>query len=142
VVVTAYDLSNNTAKAEIDVSYGESCTSGGCSDPNQVCLNGTCVAGPGEQGGLGSPCTDNAGCASGQCGDDGAGNKYCVTPCDTTMDQCPTGFGCLSTGGTGGVCWPGADNGGGGGCNTGGDSGVILAGLGFAAALITRRRRR
>ncbi len=143
VEVTAYDLSNNTAMAAIDVSFGESCTTSGCSDPNQVCDNGVCVAGPGQQGGLGSPCTDNAGCASGQCGDDGAGNKYCVSPCDPAADACPSGFGCLATGGGGGVCWPGADNGGGGGgCNTGGDSGIILAGLGFAAMLITRRRRR
>jgi uncharacterized protein (TIGR03382 family) len=139
---TAYDFANNTAKAAIDVVYGESCTSGGCSDPTQVCLDGHCVAGPDTQGGLGSPCTDNAGCASGQCGDDGAGNRYCVEPCDTTNNMCPSGFGCLATTGTAGVCWPG-ESGGGGGCNTSGSNGLaLLAGLGFATALITRRRRR
>jgi len=139
---TAYDFTNNTAKAAIDVVYGEACTSGGCSDPTQVCLDGHCVAGPDTAGGLGSPCTDNAGCASGQCGDDGAGNRYCVEPCDTTNNMCPSGFGCLATTGTAGVCWPG-ESGGGGGCSTSGGNGLaMLAGLGFASALITRRRRR
>jgi uncharacterized protein (TIGR03382 family) len=140
---TAYDFTGNTAKAAIDVQYGESCVSGGCTDPTQVCLDGHCVAGPDTQGGLGSPCTDNAGCQSGQCGDDGAGNRYCVEPCDTTNNTCPGGFGCLQTSGTAGVCWPGADSGGSGGCNTSGSNGLaMLAGLGFATALITRRRRR
>jgi uncharacterized protein (TIGR03382 family) len=141
---TAYDFSNNTAVAAIDVMYGESCTSSGCTDSTQVCVDGHCVAGPDQTGGLGSPCTDNTSCASGSCGDDGAGNKYCVEPCDpTATSSCPGGFGCLVTTPGSGVCWPGADNGGGGGgCNTGGDSGVILAGLGFAVALVTGRRRR
>lgn len=140
---TAYDFTGNTGKAAIDVQYGEACTSGGCTDPSQVCLDGHCVAGPDTQGGLGSPCTDNAACVSGQCGDDGAGNRYCVEPCDTTNNMCPSGFGCLATTGTAGVCWPGADGGGGGGCNTTSGNGLtMLAGLGFAAALISRRRRR
>jgi uncharacterized protein (TIGR03382 family) len=141
LVATAYDLSNNMAMAAIDVAYGQNCTDGGCTDPNQVCVDGHCVAGPNQTGGLGSPCIDNASCASGSCGDDGAGNKYCVEPCDPTMNQCPGGFGCLTTTPGAGVCWPGADNGGGGGCNTGGDSGASFAGLGFAVALVTRRRR-
>jgi uncharacterized protein (TIGR03382 family) len=138
---TAYDFSNNTAVAAIDVMYGQSCTNGGCTDSTQVCVGGHCVAGPDQTGGLGSPCTDSTTCASGSCGDDGNGNKYCVEPCDPTMNQCPSGFGCLVTTPGSGVCWPGADSGGGGGCNTGGDSGVILAGLGFAVALVTGRRR-
>lgn len=139
---TAYDFSNNTAVAAIDVMYGQSCTDGGCSDSTQVCLDGHCVAGPDQTGGLGSPCTDNPGCQSGSCGDDGNGNKYCVEPCDPTMNQCPGGFGCLVTTPGSGVCWPGADSGGGGGCNTTSDSSVILAGLGFAVVLVTGRRRR
>lgn len=140
---TAYDFSNNTAVAAIDVMYGQSCTNGGCTDSTQVCLDGHCVAGPDQMGGLGSPCTDNTSCASGSCGDDGAGNKYCVEPCDPAMNQCPGGFGCLVTTPGSGVCWPGADGGGGGGgCNTSSDSSVILAGLGFAVVLVTGRRRR
>ncbi|MDB4952908.1 MAG: putative aminopeptidase, partial [Myxococcales bacterium] len=140
VEVTAYDLSNNTAKAAVDVSFGTVCTGNSCTDPNQVCVDGHCVAGPGAQGGLGSACTNNGECASNQCASDGT-NMYCVEPCDPTKAQCPTGFGCLAAGG-GGVCWPGADAGGGGsGCNTNDQSGALLLGLGFAALLITRRRR-
>jgi uncharacterized protein (TIGR03382 family) len=56
------------------------------------------------------------------------------------MSACPANFQCLPTSGNAGVCWPG-DNGGGGGCNSGKDGGAILVGLGFAAVLITRRRR-
>jgi hypothetical protein len=141
VEITAYDLAGNTAKAAIDVAYGQSCTTGGCTDASQVCVDGHCVAGPDSQGGLGTVCTSNAMCASGSCGDDGAGNKFCTSPCDPAMNGCPSGFGCIATGAAGGVCWPGADNGG-GGCNTGGSSGAVLCGLGFGAMLITRRRRR
>ena len=51
-------------------------------------------------------------------------------------------FGCVSTGASSGVCWPGADSGGkGGGGDTGGDTGLpIVLGLTFAALLFTRRR--
>ena len=55
-------------------------------------------------------------------------------------NSCPSGFGCLSAG-TSGVCWPGADNGSSGGCNTGGDGGPVLLGLGLVALVITRRKR-
>jgi len=142
VEATAIDASNNTAKAAIDVMYGQSCTTNGCTDSTQVCDDGHCVPGPTTTGGLGSPCTSNTDCASGSCGDDGAGNKYCVSSCDPTNNTCPSGFGCVSTGAASGVCWPGADNGGGGGCNTGSGGGSILAGLGFAAAILSRRKRR
>lgn len=142
LVVTGTDLGGNTAMDSVDVMIGTSCTSGGCTDPMQVCIDGHCVAGPGNPGGLGTTCTMNSDCASGQCADDGMGHKYCVAPCDPTKNQCPSGFGCVAAG-TGGVCWPGADSGGGGGggCNTGSDGGVILLSLGFAAVLITRKRR-
>ncbi len=142
VEVKAYDLAGNTAIAAVDVAYGQSCSSGGCSDSTQVCVDGHCVAGPDSSGGLGTSCTGNQDCASQSCGDDGSGHKYCVAPCDPTMNGgCPSGFGCVATGASGGVCWPGADDGGGGGCNTGGNSGAVLMGLGIGAALVTRKRR-
>lgn len=141
VEATAYDAAGNTAKAAVDVKNGETCT-GSCSDSTQVCDNGVCVPGPTSTGGLGAPCTNNTECMSGTCGDDGAGNKYCVTSCDPMNNTCPSGFGCVSAGASG-VCWPGADNGGGGGCNTGGSAGgAILAGVGFAAMMMRRRKRR
>jgi uncharacterized protein (TIGR03382 family) len=141
VEVTAYDISNNTAKASVDVAIGTVCSgSAACAGANEVCVDGHCVAGPGADGGLGTSCMGNSDCASNQCGDDGSGHKYCVAPCDPAKNACPDGFGCLATGGGAGVCWPGADSGG-GGCNTGSSGGPIVLGLGFAALLITRRRR-
>src|SRR5262249_19499243 len=134
------DLMGNTAKASVNVAYGQSCTNGGCTDPHQVCVDGHCVAGPDMPGGLGSPCTDGSMCASGQCSDDGTA-KYCTTPCDPAMNGCPSGFGCVETGPMAGVCWPGADNGG-GGCSTGSSSTAALFGLALGAAVLTRRRRR
>jgi len=97
------------------------------------------------QGGLGSTCTMNSDCASGQCADDGAGHMYCVSSCTPSSSTCPSNFSCVDTGGGAGVCWPGgSDNGGGGkgGCNAGGNNGTVLLGLGFAALLVTRRRKR
>ena len=141
--LTAYDLSNNTTKATEAVTYGQLCTDGGCADATQVCVSGTCVAGPGTNGGLGSTCTDNSSCTSGSCGDDGSGTKYCVTACDPAASgACPSGFGCLASG-TSGVCWPGADSGGTGGCSTGGagSSTLMLVGLGLGAVLLTRKRK-
>ncbi|MFT3692336.1 MAG: Ig-like domain-containing protein [Kofleriaceae bacterium] len=140
IEATAYDAAGNTAKSAVDVKYGETCTDT-CSDSTQVCDNGVCVPGPDSSGGLGAPCTDNADCTSGSCGDDGAGHQYCVTTCDPANNTCPSGFGCLSAGNSG-VCWPGADNGGGGGCNTGGgNNGLVLAGFALGAMLLTRKRR-
>jgi uncharacterized protein (TIGR03382 family) len=143
VEVTAYDLANNTAKDAVDVAFGMVCTSDDTCTSGQVCLSGHCVAGPSQTGGLGTTCHTNSDCADGQCASDGTGASYCVETCDAAVaGACPSGFGCISTGASG-VCWPGADNGsGGGGCNSGGDNGAILLGLGFAGMLFTRRRRR
>jgi len=141
LVVIGTDLKGNTAMATETVVYGSTCMhDSDCTGANQVCNAGVCVAGPGAQGGLGSPCTGNSDCASGSCGDDGAGNKYCVSSCDPMASTCPSGFSCLSTG-TGGVCWPGADNGGTGGCNTAGNHGAPLFLLGLGAMFLIRRRR-
>jgi MYXO-CTERM domain-containing protein len=143
IVVTGTDLKGNTAMATEMVTYGSGCMHDtDCTGANEVCDNGVCVAGPGAQGGLGSPCTGNADCASGSCGDDGAGNMYCVSSCDPTASTCPSGFSCLATGAGQGVCWPGADSGGGtGGCNASGSSGAPFFLLGLGAMFLTRRRR-
>ncbi len=142
--LTAYDFANNTTKATETVSYGQTCSdSDPCTDATQVCSSGTCVAGPDTAGGLGSTCTDNSQCASGSCGNDGT-SQYCVSACDpaASAGACPAGFGCISAG-TGGVCWPGADSGGSGGCSTGGgsSSALMLIGLGLGAVLLTRKRK-
>jgi MYXO-CTERM domain-containing protein len=143
IVVTGTDLKGNTAMATEMVSYGSGCMHDtDCTGANQVCDNGICVAGPGAQGGLGSPCTGNSDCASGSCGDDGAGNKYCVSGCNPMADTCPSGFSCLATTGDQGVGWPGAYSGGGtGGCNTAGNHGAPFFLLGLGAMFLIRRRR-
>jgi uncharacterized protein (TIGR03382 family) len=144
VEVDATDAAGNVGTAAVDVAFGAGCTSNSqCMGSGEVCLNHVCVAGPSMPGGLGSSCTSNTDCASNECASDGQGHMYCVEPCDPSMKQCPGGFTCQAAG-TGGVCWPGADNGGGGGgCAAGGGSSgaPILLGLGLAAMLITRRRR-
>ncbi|MEO6772845.1 MAG: Ig-like domain-containing protein [Kofleriaceae bacterium] len=144
LVATAKDLAGNMTMATLDVTYGSVCQhDADCTGANEVCNAGVCVAGPGAQGGLGSPCTGNSDCASGSCGDDGAGNKYCVSGCNPMADTCPTGFSCLATTGDQGVCWPGASNGGGsGGCNTTGNGAAPLFLLGLGAMFLVRRRRR
>jgi uncharacterized protein (TIGR03382 family) len=142
LVVTATDLKGNTAMAAVDVIYGSGCQQNSdCADQTQVCDHGVCVAGPNSAGGLGSPCTGNSDCASGSCGNDGAGNMYCVSSCDVNASTCPSGFQCLDTGGGAGVCWPG-ETGGTGGCNTSGNGGASLLLLGLGAMLVARRRGR
>jgi MYXO-CTERM domain-containing protein len=143
LVVIGTDLKGNIAMATESVVYGSGCMhDSDCTGANEVCNAGVCVAGPGAQGGLGSPCTGNSDCASGSCGDDGAGNMYCVSGCNPMANTCPSGFSCLATTGDQGVCWPGADNGGGtGGCNSAGNQTAPLLLLGLGAIFLTRRRR-
>jgi MYXO-CTERM domain-containing protein len=144
LVVIGTDGAGNTAMATETVTFGSGCMhDSDCTGSNQVCNAGTCVAGPGAQGGLGSPCTSNGDCASGSCGDDGAGNKYCVSGCNPMANTCPSGFSCQPTSGDQGVCWPGADNSGGGtgGCNSAGNQSAPLFLLGLGAVFLTRRRR-
>ena len=93
--------------------------------------------------GLGTECTSGTECASGQCAQSSEG-AYCVEPCMLDADQCPSGFGCVdANAGDGmGICFPGAGEE--GGClSAGSGSGAPIAfGLGFAAFVFARRRRR
>lgn len=138
IEVTAYDRANNKTTSTVNVSYGTVCTTDAeCETAGDVCVEEHCVAGPSTEGGLGTSCTDNANCVTGQCGNDGT-NGYCVTSCDVAANACPSGFACLDTGGSG-VCWPSED---GGGCNASGASNVWLLALGLLGFVMTRRRRR
>ncbi len=126
------------------VIVGQKCNSDSDCPTNDVCYEHACIPGPMAAGGLGQPCMNDGQCASGQCVSDSSGTSSCVVPCDPNHDQCPSGFGCVATGGSGasatGVCFPGA-GGSGGCCDTGGGSPVTLL-LGATAALwITRRKR-
>jgi len=133
-----------TATASSDFIVGDSCAADAdCNAAGFICFEQTCIAGPMAMGGLGATCTNNSDCDSNSCASDGT-NSYCVIPCDPGNSHCPSGFGCLAAN-AGGVCWAGIDNGGGGCCdsgNGGSAAGSILLGLGFAATLVTRRKRK
>ncbi|MDB4952906.1 MAG: Carboxypeptidase regulatory-like protein [Myxococcales bacterium] len=141
VEVTAYNGHNVSSKNAIDVIIGQPCVKpADCPDATQTCVGGRCVAGPGTQGGLGSPCTMGTECASGNCSSDGT-NSYCVESCTLGAGECPPSFGCLDAGNMMGLCWPGYDDGSGGGCATG-TGGPISLGLVFAAFVMSRRRKK
>jgi hypothetical protein len=133
-----------TATATSDFIVGDSCSADAdCNAAGFICYEQTCIAGPTAMGGLGAACTNNSDCDSTSCASDGK-DSFCVIPCDLSNPKCPSGFGCLAAN-AGGVCWAGIDNGGGGCCDSGGrgsSTGPILLGLGFAATLVTRRKRK
>jgi uncharacterized protein (TIGR03382 family) len=143
VKVLAFDIFGTSAEANVQVVIGQPCGKpSDCPTNTDTCLGGRCVPGPGVQGGLGTTCNSGPDCASGQCAQDSAGNKYCVEPCVLGEGQCPDNFGCLDAGGQG-VCWPGYDDGSDGGiCSAGGDGGAVSLGLAFASLLFVRRRRK
>jgi len=141
VTITGYDIAGTPATQEINVTLGSACKKpADCDKDTDTCVDGRCVAGSGVQGGLGSTCAVNTECASGQCASDSTGEMHCVEQCDPAADACPSGFDCIQAG-AGGVCWPGADE---GGCNSGGNDaapGLLLV-LGLGAVVVLRRRRR
>ena len=124
----------------LDVLVGAKCSSDSDCNPNYICYDGACVAGPMAMGGLGATCSQNSDCQSGSCASDGS-KSACVVPCDTSSAHCPSGFGCVGVGssGTAGVCFPGADS---GGCCDAGSTptGPLL--LGGLVALVMMRRRK
>lgn len=141
IQVRAYDVYDAVATAEIQVTQGAPCESAAQCLASETCVDGRCVLGPGQPGGLGEICTVNEACASGQCGEAG-GERHCAEPCEVGAGGCPDDFGCREAG-EGGVCWPGYDDGS-GGCRAAGTDGGSLAllGLGLLAMGLGRRRRR
>lgn len=137
------------ATATATVTVGSKCSNDSDCQMGYICYAQACVAGMGVTGGLGDPCTKNEDCKSNSCASDGT-TSACVVPCNTAMDQCPAGFGCVGTGAagsTGGVCFPGAEKSGGGDsggcCDAGGSNPagpVLLSGL--VGLLIVSRRRK
>ena len=75
-----------------------------CGD-GKICLANTCQPEPFSTGGVGAACTTNTECASAQCGQVGE-DKRCVSACTVSANDCPSGFDCLSVGGSAGACWP------------------------------------
>jgi hypothetical protein len=148
VELRAYDLQGTPGSAFIDVVIGAPCTTDASCGSGKACIDGRCVVGPGQPGGLGEVCTGPGDCASGVCGNDGAGTLYCVEQCNPAANGCPSNFDCLATDATGtaGVCWPGAGDGGGGtsaGCAAGSSgTSALPIGLGLGFLLIGLRRRK
>jgi len=139
--VTGYDVFGTTAKASVQVIIGKPCGKpADCPLDTDTCIGGRCVPGPGVQGGLGSTCALASDCASGLCEGDASGNRFCVEVCAPGAGQCPSGFGCLENGPSG-ICYPGYDDGSGGGCSSS-SGGPVGFGLGFAALLLASRRKR
>jgi uncharacterized protein (TIGR03382 family) len=141
IEVTGYDNAGAPGRSRIQVVVGSGCRSAAeCPTATDACIAGRCVAGPDAAGGLGQVCTAQTDCASWLCANsDGA--QFCVEACKP--GECPSGFGCRYDGMEGGVCWPGYQEG--AGCSAGGhDSpiGAAVLGLGFAAAIRRRHRRR
>jgi MYXO-CTERM domain-containing protein len=136
------------ASAPISVVIGPPCLGpADCEDQGDgyTCVGGRCVPGDTVDGGLGTSCEDDQDCFSGQCQHSDRG-AYCVEVCTPGSSDCPSGFRCLDTGGSG-ICWPA--EGGGIGCfdctASGPQGGVptlpILLGLILGGLLVRRRRR-
>jgi hypothetical protein len=104
------------------------------------CFEHQCITMPFSPDGLGSTCTANSDCDSGQCASGDGGDK-CTMEC-TAGDPttCPTGFDCVAAGASG-ACWP-HESSGGGCCDAGGAGGptTMLVSLGLVVLVLRRRR--
>ncbi len=141
VEVLAVDSRGTDASDKIFVIIGEPCTGAADCPDGDTCVDGRCVLGPDQPGGLGKPCNGGENCKSGLCAEDSDG-KRCTETCDPTLQGCPGGFECLDVGGGNGVCW--ANDGGGGGCavSGSGDGSERAAWIAVLLALVFVRRRR
>lgn len=135
----AIDVQGTPASATIDVTAVPPCTQTKGCDGTDVCVEGVCIPGPKQPGGLGAICQADEECLSTSCGDGGEPLKHCVATCDlAARGACPLGFDCVPAG-SGGVCWPAPS---GGCCDAGRSSprgALTLAGA--LLVLVLRRRR-
>lgn len=124
--------------AAVLVELGPPCTAAAGCAGGDVCVQGICVAGPDEPGGLGNSCQGNTECLSEQCVQSTEGGGFCTESCDLSPGSCPSGFDCVP-GGTGGVCFPQPEA----GCcdSRSSPTGPALFALGFGVLLLRRRRR-
>jgi hypothetical protein len=143
VKAVAYDdLGASTESAVVTVTKGAPCTTASTCAKGQKCEAGKCFWDP-PSGELGDSCTYAQFCKSDLC----TGTKdqlICTQACiPGVADACPSGFSCVMSSATEGVCFFASD--GGGCCSVDrSDHGWWVHG-GIAAALlgfVTRRRRR
>jgi len=142
VEARAFDVQGTPATSNpVDVDLGPPCTAAKGCDGTDVCVQGLCVAGPDAPGGLGHFCQADTECLSEKCTTDGAtGDRFCTTGCDLSEGSCPSGFACIQTGASDGLCWPSEDT---GCCEAGprgGAGGPILLGFGIVVLVLRRRR--
>ena len=143
VTIRAFDNGGTEGTASVMVQVGEPCgNDDACASQGAglVCVDGRCVPGETQPGGLGSTCTAATDCVSGVCATKDGENR-CTENCDLAANACPSDYECLSNGAGGGLCWP--SPGGCLGCSTDGrpDPALpIFAGL-FVGFMLVRRRR-
>jgi hypothetical protein len=138
--VRATDVQGIVGTTTQAIDMGPPCTPSTICTGTDVCVDGVCLPGPEEPGGLGAICQSDTECLSHRCADGGESFKHCVEECDlANAASCPSEFSCVSAGADG-VCWPTPDA----GCCDAGTrpQGPLLLGLGVAAVLVRRRRRR
>lgn len=123
------------------IIIGPACATDTDCAAGSICYGAACIAGPDAAGGLGATCSVDNDCTNGSCASDGS-TSACVIACDIAESACPDGFGCISDGAGGGVCWFGIDEGGCCDSSNQNPTGPLLFGLGIGATLVTRRRRR
>src|SRR5262249_19800887 len=105
VEIRAYDTLGAIGKQAVEVTQGDRCHSADdCIGAGEVCVDGGCVPGPDQAGGLGATCEENQDCGSDLCGT-GSDGKHCAELC-SGAGTCPSGFGCLDVGDKS-VCWAG-----------------------------------
>ncbi len=93
-----------TAGAPVDPDCPTCAKDADCGD-GKICLANACQPEPFSTGGVGAACATNTECASAQCGQVGE-ERRCVSACTLSANDCPSGFDCLSVGGSAGACWP------------------------------------
>lgn len=118
---------------------GEPCTRAEACNLGQVCDEGRCIVPP-PSGELGDVCVTAMECISGLCPLE-TDTGYCSQQCfvTTTENTCPSGFQCLETSPSNGVCWPDTKT---GGCGCQSGTGVGSSGLLFLFLAIVAYRGR
>lgn len=138
ISIVGVDGGARTVNETVNVHVTGACDAGGTCASGTHCLGGFCLPGRDVEGGLGATCTGNAACITNSCGT-ANDQQLCTAPRDAG-ESCPGGFECLGASGGAGVCWPVADD---GGCATtprSSSPAFLLAGVGFLALVLRRRR--
>jgi MYXO-CTERM domain-containing protein len=139
IEIHAVDATQMPAMTSITVTQGPPCTAAAGCEGTDVCVDGGCLPGPDEAGGLGVICQSGDQCLSLQCAAAGEQFMHCVAPCDPNhAGSCPNNFECLPSGSSG-VCWPSAS---GGCCSASADPRASLLLGAFVLGGVLRRRRR